>query len=286
MSVTISPVRSPDGRDHRGVEDRPRHHGRTSELLRSGSSCWRASRRRGRGRARQPGEGRVPRHAVATSCARRSTRSSAGRRSSRAGVAARRRPRSRVCDWRGPGGHRAQRARADAAHRRPAGHEPHHLRQAAARRAAGRPGGGRRRPRSRRSATRPRPRASGSRWCSTRWPGPSRGDPGRLQQVRLEPADQRRQVHAQGRHACRCAWSGSTATSRCASPTPARGSGPSSCRTCSSGSARPTPRRPAATAGWGWGWRSSSTVELHGGTVRAKSPGAGPGLDVLHRACR
>ena len=34
--------------------------------------------------------------------------------------------------------HRAQRPRADAAHRRPARHEPDHLRQAAARRAAGR----------------------------------------------------------------------------------------------------------------------------------------------------
>ena len=45
------------------------------------SNCWRASGGPRRGRARQPDEGRVPRHALATSCARRSTRSSAGRRS-------------------------------------------------------------------------------------------------------------------------------------------------------------------------------------------------------------
>ena len=70
-----------------------------------------------------------------TSCARRSTRSSAGRRSCASELEGRQRSRE------GPRGHRAQRARPDAADRRPAGHEPHHLRQAAARHPAGQAGG-------------------------------------------------------------------------------------------------------------------------------------------------
>ncbi len=38
-----------------------------------------------------------------------------------------------------------------------------------------------------------------------------------------------------------------------------QGIGPTSCRTCSTASARPTGPPAASTAGWGWGWRSSAT---------------------------
>jgi PAS domain S-box-containing protein len=130
----------------------------------------RACRPRG-GRAREPHEGRVPRHAQprAAHPAERDPRV--------VGAAARRRPRRRQRQ-RGPGGRapgagddRAQRARADADHRGPARHEPHHLGQGPPRRAArvararaargGRDG----------SRPPPRPRACASTPFSTRSPG-------------------------------------------------------------------------------------------------------------------
>ena len=87
----------------------------------------------------------------------------------------------------GPGAglehHRAQRPRADADHRGPARHEPHHLRQGAAGRAAHRPRARSCERPSRPSGPPPTPRASACRRCSTRLAGPVSGDPNRLQQV-------------------------------------------------------------------------------------------------------
>ena len=55
------------------------------------------------------------------------------------------------------------------------------------------------------------------------------------------------------------------------------GISPSSCRTCSTASGRPTPRpRAARRAGLGLAI-VKQLVELHGGTVRAKSAGVGQG---------
>ena len=185
-----------------------------------------------------------------TSCARRSTRSSAGRSCSRA------QPRDAEDVAEGAGRrHRAQRPRAGAAHRRPARHEPHHLRQAAARRAARR---SRRRHRGgarRACARRPRRRAFGSRTrAATRTPGRCRGDSDAAAAGRLEPAVQRHQVHAARRARRRSALQrvGVARRDR-ASPTPARASPPSSCRTCSSASARPTARRTRRHGGLGLG---------------------------------
>ncbi len=84
------------------------------------------------------------------------------------------------------------------AHRGPARHHPHHLREPPARRPAGRPRRGRSRPRSTPSCRRPRPRASASKAPRfARRPRHRRSRP--LAAGRLEPALQRRQVHAQGR---------------------------------------------------------------------------------------
>ena len=100
----------------------------------------------------------------------------------------------------------------------------------------------------------------------------SRGDPEPPAAGGLEPALQRDQVHA--RRTARCTSSLERVelrTSRSACATPASASRPSSCRTCSSASARPTPRPPARTAA------SASAcaivkhlVELHGGSVRRR----------------
>ena len=72
----------------------------------------------------------------------------------------------RLCE--GPRDDRAQRARADAAHRRPARHEPDHLGQAAPGRPALAAHRRSSRRRSRRCGRRPTPRASASRRSSTR----------------------------------------------------------------------------------------------------------------------
>ena len=97
---------------------------------------------------------------------------------------------------------------ADAAHRRPARHEPHHLRQAAARRAAGRPRVGHRgrgrdgQPAAEAKGIRLRRRARPARRARLRRPEPAAAG-------RLEPADQRDQVHAARRPRPGRAWSAS-----------------------------------------------------------------------------
>ena len=94
----------------------------------------------------------------------------------------------------------------------------------------------------------------------------------------LESAVERDQVHAQGRHGCRCCSSASIRTSRSPSPTPVPASTRACCRICSSASARATRRRRASTAGSDWGCRSSRTWwSCTAGGSRSRAPGAGRG---------
>ena len=153
----VAPLRDADGKialwfgTNTDIEERRQVAEERAQLL----EAERAAQRRSRA---QPDEGRVPRHAVA-----------------RAAHAAERDPRL-VAD---PQRRRQQNARtwprgcetiernarvAGADHRRPAGHEPDHLRQDAAGRAAGRPAGrASHARRSRRSGRPPRPRGSACR---------------------------------------------------------------------------------------------------------------------------
>ena len=120
---------------------------------------------------------------------------------------------------------------------------------------------------------------------------------------RLEPADQRRQVHPRRgpgarrprlgplRPAGPARGAAPRARSDRRQPTTARGSPRPSCRTCSTASARPTPPPPAATAGWAWGWRSSSTSSnCTAGSVWATSEGPAAGstftVELPARAAR
>ncbi len=109
----------------------------------------------------------------------------------------------------------------------------------------------------------------------------------------LEPVVQRHQVHAQAAARSRCCSSASTRTSRSAWPTPASGSGPSSCSTALRAlppGAMPRPR--ASTAASASGCRSSrASSSCMAAPSRVKSPGEGRGttvtvhlpLTVVHR---
>ena len=99
---------------------------------------------------------------------------------------------------RGPGDHRAQRAHADPAHRGPARHEPHHLRQGAPRRAAG-PARHLRRGRARDGPPGGRGEGHPAGQGARRQRGPRLRRPGAAAAGGLEPAQQRHQVHAPGR---------------------------------------------------------------------------------------
>ena len=122
----------------------------------------------------------------------------------------------------GAGDHPPQRPFANPADRRPARHEPDHLRQAADGRAARRAGRHHRRrdrsgPPGRRgqgSAARQNARSGGG-------PGGRRSQPAAAD--RLEPALQRGQIHPQGRTRAHPADAGPSRTSRSRSATPARG---------------------------------------------------------------
>ena len=101
---------------------------------------------------------------------------------------------------------------------------------------------------------------------------------------RLERPVQRAQVHAQGgprRVAAKRAGSTVVLTSAMT----VRASGPSSCPTSSSRSARPTVRRRGATVGSGLGLAIvKQLVQAHGGQITAQSDGEGKGAVVHRRA--
>ena len=178
---------------------------------------------------------------------------------------------------------------ADAAHRGPARHEPHRLGQGAARRAAGRS-----RPRSSRrrvETVRPAADAKGIRARdgrrSGRRPGLRRSRPpaaGGLEPAVATRSSSRREGGTRRRSCCE---RGERRTSRSASPTPASASGRSSCRTCSSASARPTRRPRASYGGLGLGL---SIVKQPGRAARRHRAraerGRGPGRDVHRARCR
>ena len=151
-----------------------------------------------------------------------------------------------------------------------------------------RSGAGAARRRSTRCGRPPRPRASGSQTELDAARGPGDRRPGAAPAGRLEPADERRQVHA--RRAARSSVAlqrVGRARARSSSATPARASRRTCCRTSSSASARPTARARARTAGSGSAWRSSSTSSSC--TAARSSPqsaGRGPRRDVHRDAAR
>ena len=181
----------------------------------------------------------------------------------------------------GPRGDRAQRPRADEADRRPPRRLAHHHGQAAAGRAAG----------ARSAAVieaaidsmRP---AAEAKQIEMRFENRLASDedrdrrrPGPAPAGRLEPALERDQVHAAARprRPSSCSRSDRRVRGR-PSATPGRGSTPSSCRTSSTASGRPTARRRARTAGLGIGLAiARHLTELHGGSIAAESAGPGQG---------
>ena len=171
--------------------------------------------------------------------------------------------------------HRAERARAGAAHRRPARRVADHRGQAAPRRAArSTPARSSRRPIE---AVRPAAEAKGVRIQKVLDTGvvSVAGDPARLQQVvwnllsnaiKFTPKGGRVQVRLERINShIEIAVSDTGA-----------GSSRSSCPTSSSASVRRTRRRRAATAGSAWGWRSCATWwSCTAARCEAESPGEG-----------
>ena len=158
----------------------------------------------------------------------------------------------------GSGDHRAQRPRAEPDHRRPAGHEPDHLRQGAPGRAARRTSRRSSTPPSRPCDRRRKPRTSACRPCSTRRRGPVTGDPNRLATGLLEPAVQRDQVHARGRPRAGAPRTGQFAPGGQRDRHRRRHRRRFSAARVSTVSGRRMLPPRASTAGWDWGWPSSS----------------------------
>ena len=215
-------------------------------------------------------QGRVPRHGLARAAhaAHRHPRlgAHAARRTGSTSTSAAARARD----------HRAQRARAGAAHRRPARRLAHHHRQAAARRQAGRPRLGRRGGDRGGAARRPRRRACALQKVLDTGVGVRRGRPGAPAAGRLEPALERHQVHAQGRAGAGQAGARRRARRDRGQRHGARASSRSSCRTSSSASGRPTAHdAPARRARPGAGHRAppGRAARRHGARPRARAKG-------------
>ena len=254
---------------------------RTSRTARRSPSTTRAPAARQR---RQPAEGRVPRARCRTSCARRSTPSSAGRACCAAGAAARRTSAPRALET-----HRAQRAarrrsssrtcstsRASSPASCGSNVQPVDLAAIVDARAidAVRPAAdakGIRLERDARPACRPDVAATPSgcsRWCGTccRTRSSSRPRGGARQRARSQRANAHVELDRQRHRA---------AASR-----------RSSCRTSSSASGRPTPRRRASTAGSASACdRQATWSSCTAGTIEAESDGAGRGSTFTVR-CR
>ena len=256
--------------DHRGSESRPGHHRAQARRGGAGATARRRRGGQGRGRSGQSHERRLPGHAFSRAAhpAQRHRRLGQDPPFRQGG-----------CRGRGGGplGHRPEFPGPDPDHRGPARHLPHHLGESAPRRPAAEP--------DRHHRSRPRHRAPG-RQCQ--------GDPhsqgARFPRRSRSPA----MPHASSRSSGTCwpmpsssrprgarsrsCWSGSTRTSRSASSTPASGSIPNSCPTSSTASARPTASTTRRHAGLGLGLAIvKQLVEMHGGSIRAKSPGEGQG---------
>ena len=142
-----------------------------------------------------------------------------------------------------------------------------------------RAGGGGRGGARRRAARPPTPRPSAWRPSSTRAPVPVDGRPRPAAAGRLEPADERGQVHARrgAGSTSSCAARGLARRDRGQRHRPGDRAG-RCCPTCSSGSGRPTARARARTAASGSAWPSSGTwSSCTAATVVAQSAGEGRG---------
>ncbi len=307
-STVRSPICGPPPRRWAAVSPPPRRHLHSGDPRRGGRAGGRrraSARARGGargapaqgaharadGRGGRPREGRVPGGAVARAAHAAERRATAGRACCRRGRSATSATIARALDV------IERNANAQVQlDRRPARRLAHHHRQAAARRPAGRCSPASSRPRWTPSGRPPRPRAFACRRVLDPRAGPVTGDPDRLQQVVWNLLIERGEVHAEGRPGPASVCSASTRTSRSWSATPDRASRPTSCRTSSSASARPTARAPRAHAGLGLGLAIvKHLVELHGGTRRrARAPATGQGatfivtlpLDDRRDACR
>ena len=101
------------------------------------------------------------------------------------------------------------------------------------------------------------------------------GDPDRLQQIAVEPAVERREVHARAADASRCGWRARgdrRASSKWKTPGPGIDPGVPAAR-LRARSGRPTRRRRARTAASASGWRSSATSSS---CTAARSPPRAP----------